>query len=344
MTNNISRKEIVSKAIEFKKPPRLPYWQNFFSHIPSDVCECWEMDRQKAGWFFNPDDWPGRAREAMDDWGCTWMRTEVENMGQVTGHPLADWGKLDTYKPPNPRDPWYFQRLEDEMADADDKYVVVTSHFNFIERLEMLHGFSNTMEDLLLEPEKVEKVLDMILEWKIDHLRELNRRFGDRVDGIFSTDDWGTQEAPYIRGELFEKLFLERYKTLVNEIHSHGWHLILHSCGKINDLLPYFIEAGVDMMNMGQPQTYGIEELGERFAGKIAFLATSDIQKTLPSGIKENISEEVRQLVKHWSSPEGGMVVFNYGMGGVIGVSDEITQFMFDEFNKYTYYWQKEGI
>ena len=190
----------------------------------------------------------------------------------------------------------------------------------------------------------MKKVLDMILEWKIDHLRELNRRFGGRVHGIFSTDDWGTQQAPYIRGDLFEALFLKRYQILVDEIHSHGWHFILHSCGKINDLLPYFIDVGVDMMNMGQPQTYGIEELGQRFAGKIAFLTTGDIQKTLPSADREWISEEVRKLVEHWSTPEGGMVVFNYGMGGVIGVDDDTTQFMFDEFNKYTYYWQNKGV
>ena len=46
-----SRKEIVKKAIEFKGPPRLPFWQSFYEDIPSDVCDCWEMDRQKNGWF-----------------------------------------------------------------------------------------------------------------------------------------------------------------------------------------------------------------------------------------------------------------------------------------------------
>jgi hypothetical protein len=334
-----SRKEIVKKAIEFKSPSRLPFWQNFYEDIPSDVCDCWEMDRQKNGWFFDPNTWPNRYK-AMDDWGCTWAATDVENMGQVVGHPLDEWSSLDTYIPPNPKDTYYFERLEDEMAQADDKYIVVTSHFNLIERLEMLRGFSNALMDLYLEPVKVEKVLDMVLTWKLEHLYELHRRFGDRVDGIFSTDDWGTQEAPYIRGDLFEKLFLSRYKEMVSEIHSLGWHFIMHSCGKINDLLPYFIEAEIDMMNMGQPQTYGIEELGSRFAGKIAFLATSDIQKTLTSGNKVKISDEVFSLVKNWSTPQGGVVVYNYGMGEAIGVNDDITRFMFEEFDKHKFYWQ----
>ena len=116
-----------------------------------------------AGWFFD--------HAAEDDWGCGWAVTDQKNMGQVVHHPLADWAKLDAYRPPDPRDPYYFERLEDEMADAEDRYVVVTSHFNLIERLHMLHGFSNTLTDLYLEPPKIERVLDMILDFKLAHVR-----------------------------------------------------------------------------------------------------------------------------------------------------------------------------
>ena len=82
---------------------------------------------------------------------------------------LADWSKLDCYVPPNPRDPFYFERLEDTIKDAGDRYVVVTSHFTLFERLDMLHGFGRTLEDLHLEPERCEKVLDMVLQWKLEH-------------------------------------------------------------------------------------------------------------------------------------------------------------------------------
>jgi uroporphyrinogen decarboxylase len=335
----MERKEIVRKAIEFDNPERLPFWQSFYTDIPNDVCDCWEMDRQKNGWFFDPNDWPDRHK-AYDDWGCGWAASEIENMGQVLHHPLQDWAKLDSYKPPNPKDPYYFERLEGEMADAEDRYVVVTSHFSLLERLEMLHGFADTLQDFYLEPRKCEKVLDMVLEWKIENLRELHRRFGDRVNGIFTTDDWGTQNAPYISNKMFTELFQKRYEKFVNEVHSMGWHFILHSCGKVNDLVPNFIDAGVDMLNMGQPQTYGIEELGNRFAGKIAFLTTVDIQKTLPEGNKTAIETETDDLIKNWATPKGGMVVFNYGMGGAIGVSDDITRFMFEKFNERKTYWQ----
>ena len=141
------------------------------------------------------------------------------------------------------------------------------------------------MTDFYLEPEKIHKLLDIILEYKIDHIDEAAKRFGDRVHGMFLTDDWGTQNNTFISTNIFKEFFFDRYKQLFDTIHGHGWHVMLHSCGKVNNFVPLFIEAGADVLNMQQPQAYGIKELGEAYAGKVCFLTTVDIQATLP---KEN--------------------------------------------------------
>jgi len=320
----MTSRELVTRALKFGSPDRLPFWQHVFADIPDDVCDCWEMDRGRGGWFFdNP---------VVDDWGCGWEKTEQKNMGQVRHHPLEDWTSLKTYKPPDPRDPWYFERLEHEMSRVGNRYVVVTSHFNLFERFHMLRGFSNALTDFYDEPSKVEKLLDMVLDFKLAMFAELNRRFGDRVNGLFLTDDWGTQEAPLVGHDIFRTFFLERYRTLVKAVHGYGWQFILHSCGRINDFVPYFIEAGVDCMNMQQPRCYGIEELGRRFAGKIAFLTTTDIQATLPRGNPDEIREEARLLVKCWSTPKGGFIVFNYGDAEALGVPASAARVMFEAF------------
>ncbi len=87
----MDRREIVARAIEFRTPPRLPFFQHEVADVPDDVCDCWEMDRAKAGWFFD--------HAAPDDWGCGWAVTDQKNMGQVVDHPLLDWYKLDAYRP-----------------------------------------------------------------------------------------------------------------------------------------------------------------------------------------------------------------------------------------------------
>ncbi len=320
----MTRREIVRRAITFDKPPRLPFFQHELKEFPDDVCDCWEMDRARKGWFFD--------QPVEDDWGCVWAATEQKNMGQVIGHPLADWRKLATYRPPDPRDPFYFARIEDKLKDAGDRYVVITSHFNLIDRLHLLRGFVRTLEDFHLEPEKTEKVLDLILAFKLEQFDELHRRFGDRVDGLLLTDDWGTQQGTFINPRMFEQFYLERYRRLARAVHGHGWHLILHSCGRVNDFVPYFIEAGVDVLNMQQPRTYGIAEIGKRFAGKVCFLTTVDIQTTLPSGDPGEIRAEARELVEKWSTPAGGLIVFNYGDPAALGVRPEAAKTMFQAF------------
>ncbi len=328
-------KEIVRRAIEFEKPPRFPFWQHDVPGAPDDVLDLWEMDRAEAGWYF---DQPG-----LDDWGCLWAHSDKKNMGQVLGHPLHDWARLERYRPPDPRNPFYFERLEPLLQEAGERYVVVTSHFNLIERLHMLRGFAECMEDFYLEPARVERVLDMILEFKLELFEELHRRLGDRIHGIFLTDDWGTQQGTFVSQKIFEDFFARRYGELFGAIRKHDWHVILHSCGKINAFVPRLVELGVQVLNMQQPRAYGLVEFGQEFRGKVSFLTTVDIQSTLPRGIEEEVREEARLLVQNWSTPEGGFIVFNYGDPEALAVRPEMTRIMFDEFVKLKDYWSAKG-
>lgn len=322
-------REIVKRAIEFRTPPRLPFWQHEVPEAPDDVCDIWEMDRAEAGWFFD--------QCAPDDWGCIWARTEVKNMGQVVGHPLADGSAFDHYRPPDPRNPFYFERLEPLLDQAGDRYVAVTSHFNLIERFHMLRGFAAAMEDLYLQPQRAERLLDCILEFKLGLFEELHRRLGGRVDGLFLTDDWGTQRGPFVSPAVFDHFFAPRYRRMFGAIHGYGWHVILHSCGRINALVPRLIALGVDVLNMQQPRAYGLVEFGEEFRGRVCFLTTADIQSTLPRGNADEVREEVRLLVRHWSTPQGGLIVFNYGDAEALAVPPEMTRVMFDEFVRLAY-------
>ena len=74
----------------------------------------------------------------------------------------------------------------------------LTAHSLLFSRLHKLRGFTNTMEDFYLEPERVHRVLDMIVDFKLEQVDELRRRFGDRIHGLFMTDDWGTQGGTFV--------------------------------------------------------------------------------------------------------------------------------------------------
>lgn len=281
----MTSRELVKRAIEFRTPPRMPII------IPT------------AGYSdavgVSYEQFP--VSEDCDEWGCKWVHTELNNMGQVKGHPLKDWEALEGYEFPDPTRNGRFESLEQQLRTIEkDMFVIIGSPFTLFERIHYLHGFTNTLQDLILEPRKIEYLADCVLEFQVGIIYEIKRRFYGEIDAFSMTDDWGTQKTTFISVEMFRRFFKPRYKKLFEAIHDAGMYAWMHSCGRINDFVCEFIDVGLDVINLQQPRLLGIEEIGGRFAGKICFLAPVDIQRTLPHGDKNEISAEAKSLIDYW--------------------------------------------
>jgi uroporphyrinogen decarboxylase len=272
--------EVVRRAIEFQRPERLPL---FFESLGlSDV--------HIIGWN-QTGTGDKRLRETVDEWGCLWRRSEMDNMGQVEGHPLADWSALDHYRWPDPDDEAFYEGMEERFGGAEDKYVRTGIFMLLFERMHALRGFENVLTDLYLERERIEMLADRVVEFDLTVIRNISQRFPGRIHRLGFTDDWGTQQNVFIKPELWDEFFRPRYKRIFDAIHEAGWHAWMHSCGKINALLGRLIEIGLDVIDLQQPRALGIEEIGREFRGRICFESLCDIQHTLP--FKE--ADEIRK-------------------------------------------------
>ncbi len=317
----MSSYEVVRRAIEFSGPDRLPL--RFDALGLSDV--------HSVGWNqIGTGD--HSLHETTDEWGCLWVRSEVANMGQVKGHPLADWSALRTYRWPDPDDPAFYAGMERRFEGSEDKYVTTGIFMLLFERMHALHGFAETLADLLLERERIEYLADRIVEFDLGVIENIAQRFGSSIHGFGFTDDWGTQQAAFVSRRLWDDFFKPRYKRIFDAAHAAGWHVWMHSCGKVNALLESLIEIGLDVINLQQPRALGIEEIGAAFRGRICFESLCDIQHTLPFGDTEAIREEARLLLAQWAAPEGGFILSDYGDGRAIGVELEKKQIMLEAF------------
>ncbi len=81
----------------------------------------------------------------------------------------------------------------------------------------------------------------------------------------------------------------------------------MHSCGYVIDFIPFFIDSGVQVLNLQQPRIFDLRELG-KYKGSVCFSIPIDIQNTMPTGSREEIREEARELVKYLSIPDGGFI------------------------------------
>lgn len=317
-------REIVQRAVHFRKPPRLPVVMGSLG--VSDTA--WLPVKAPAN--FKP------ACDGADEWGCVWSHTDVKNMGQVKGHPLQDLRGLAKHPVPDYTDA---SRYTDcaaalDKADAEGKYIVAGIFMVLFERMHSLHGFENTLMDLYDDRAGLNALADRIVDVHVAFVKEVARRFPGRVQAWSMTDDWGTQQAAFVSFGMWMDFFFPRYKRIFDAMHAAGCDVWVHSCGKVNEIVEGYIRAGVNVVNLQQPRALGIEEMGQRYQGRITFESLADIQATLPSGDKKMIEADAAALMKHWARPDGGFICSDYGDNAAIGVTNPKTKpYMYEAFS-----------
>ncbi len=318
----MTRKEIVERTITFNNPPRLA--MKFDVVGVNDCYDVWTPDPTGWSWSFEG--------QLADEWGCTWQRTGVNNTGQVVGHPLADWSKLKGFTWPAPDDERRYQGFKEQLAGADDRFVMFCYGNGIWERLHMLHGMADSLMDFYAQPDEVHEVLDRALEHHLRVFHNCMEIAKGRVHAAAMADDWGMQDRPFIGPKLFAEFFAPRYKRWFGEMKAAGVYSWMHSCGHINQLLDQLIECGLEVVNSQQPNVVGIEEMGRRFAGRICFESIVDTQSTLVRGTIEQIQAEARKLLETWGTPKGGFIASDYNDAAAIGSTLEARRAMFAAF------------
>jgi hypothetical protein len=106
----------------------------------------------------------------------------------------------------------------------------------------------------------------------------------------------------------------------------------MHSCGKINTLVPELIDCGLEVINSQQPNTVGLREFGDAFRGKICFEAIVDTQSTLPRGSYDDIRQQARDICQYYGTPQGGLIASDYNDAAAIGVTTDRRYVMFEAF------------
>lgn len=294
----MNSREIVTKAIEFDCPERIPLQFPDLGYSDIDGLPLMPTPNQGTGWS------PSSGRSGYDDWGCYWtILPSRTNMGQVTGHPLSDWDNIESYEFPNPLLPPVDLERKKKI---EGKYLMGGIGFTLFERMHFLRGFQNLLIDLHMNKNRVLILADKVLEVQL----ELVKQWAELgVDGIGMSDDWGGQDRLFIKPELWREIFKPRYKKLINAIHNCGMHAHMHSDGQIAEIIPDWIELGLDVLNPPSIRAlFGIEKFGRAFGGKICILTGVDDQTTLIHGTRNDIMLEVKQLIDSLGSFDGGLI------------------------------------
>lgn len=198
-----------------------------------------------------------------------------------------------------------------DMRNNSDRAIMVVAGCSLFEWGTYLRRIDNFLMDLLLEPQKVEELLDRLMELHMDTLEKICGSVGDVVDIVRFSDDLGTNNGPFMSPKIFRQVFKPRQKIMCDYVKKNSqMKTFLHSCGSIYKLIPDLIEAGIDIINPVQISCKDMEpaKLKSEFGKDIVFWGggcdTKEIlNRATPQQVKDHVKRNIDIL-----APGGGFV------------------------------------
>lgn len=213
-------------------------------------------------------------------------------------------------------DPGFWLKLREntlKLRQTTDKALLVVCGCNLFEWGTFLRRMDNFLMDLMCDPYNVEKLLDELLKRHLATLEKVCEAVGDIVDIIRFGDDLGMSSGPFMDADTYRELFKPRHKILCDYVKKHSkMRTFIHSCGSISLLMPDLIDAGIEIFNPVQTNSYRMKPdfLKKEFGQQCTFWGGGvETVGTLNSGSPAQIREQVLERLEIFS--KGGGFVFN---------------------------------
>jgi uroporphyrinogen decarboxylase len=139
-------------------------------------------------------------------------------------------------------------------------------------------------------PEDMHRFLARWTDWWIEVIR---RCVAAGADAILIEDDYGYDHRTLISMSMWREFTYPYLRRLIDAGHEAGALVILHSCGYQMPFLPYYVDAGLDMLQSFQPQAGNdFPAAHAEFGDRLTFITGIDTQRgeTLtPSALRAEI-------------------------------------------------------
>jgi len=158
-----------------------------------------------------------------------------------------------------------------------------------------IRGMEQFLMDLVADVKLAEAVIDKIAT-HTSRLAIETARAG--MDLICFYDDAGTQQGMQIAPDLWRRLIKPAWRRVLDAVRHEApdARFFLHSCGRIDAIVPDIIDLGFHVLHPVQPECMDFEQLDREYGGDIVLTATLSSQKLLPFGSPDQIRHEVRRL------------------------------------------------
>jgi uroporphyrinogen decarboxylase len=199
----------------------------------------------------------------------------------------------------------HFAHLDAWIRQHAERFRIVQLGMLFFERSWFMRGMQDLMMDFHLHPTFIHELLDGLEAVCASVIDRLLRDFGDRIDAIGMSEDYGTQKSMMISPATWREFIKPRLARLVARIRGGGKQAYIHSCGHILPVIGDLVEIGVTMLQPIQPEAMDIFEVKRRFGNNLCLMGGISTQHTLHQGTPADVTREVQACLQRMASGGG---------------------------------------
>jgi len=368
--SEITPKDRVLAAIDHRQADRIPidYWA--VDPVTDRLIEHYRVaDREQLLRLLNVDlryvmgpSFAGQQFRVHDDgliqdhWGVLRKAMEVSGTDKngrqwswtykhLHGPPLAGCDsvhKIEQYDRWPTADMWDYSNVKAEcLAVGKTGYAVVNGGDRLDRTAQLkpamyIRGVEQIMEDLALQPEMAHCIIEHIADYYLSYSQRVFEAAEGNIDIFFMGDDMGTQHGLWVSVDMYRKFFKENFRKYNELAHRYGIKTMYHTCGNVADLVPEFIDCGLDVLQSLQPAEMDLVKLKREYGKDIAFQGGIDIQNTMPNASPQEVEEEIKARAE--TLGDGGGYIFGTSHNLLPDVPTENIVALFEACERYGKY------
>ncbi len=220
--------------------------------------------------------------------------------------------------------------LANKAAIDQNEYLTMTiMGTGIFEQLHMLMTFEDTLCNLLMCPDEMHELIEVITEYRLQYMKLIVENL--HPDAILSHDDWGSETSLMMAPETWREFFKEPYRKLYKYLHDNGVLVIHHSDSFLEPIVEDMAEIGVDVWQGVLPSN-DIVKISKQLNGRMALMGGINSIIDRSDASEEEIRAEVHRCLTEYAGLSNFIPSITYGGPGTIFqhvepiIIDEITR------------------
>lgn len=241
---------------------------------------------------------------------------EKESHSLNAGNMISDRESFEKYPWPDAEKGDYYIYSDLKEVLPEGMKLIASGNGGLLENVIDLVGFENLSYMTLLDEDLTSDIFDAVGS-RLLRFYEIVTQV-DTVGACIVNDDWGFKNQTMFSPEMLRRWVFPWHKKIVEAVHKSGKKAILHSCGKVDDVMDDIIDdMKYDAKHSYEDLITPVEEAYDLWGDRIAILGGIDIDFLARKTPDEIIERSVTMLKK--AMKRGG-----YALGSGNSIPDYI--------------------